>query len=125
MSATWSRLQLGHAHNRSRHNLVMFAIPATSVTRSCPRPAHTAIAQDFQVRFKLNPLRAFREAHRLTQAGVVHRWNQHWPDDPLSERRLGAWEALPGLTGNEPPLAGLERLAKIYQCRAGDLVDGD
>jgi len=82
------------------------------------------IAADYRVRFKLNPLRAFREAHRLTQAGVVRRWNERWPDDVLSERRLGAWEAWPSPSGNEPPLSGLERLARIYQCRAGDLVDG-
>ncbi|MEZ0077298.1 hypothetical protein [Planotetraspora sp. GP83] len=83
------------------------------------------IAADYQVRFKLNPLRAFREAHRYTQAKVVRLWNARWPEDTLSERKLGAWEAWPSITGNEPPLAGLERLAHIYQCRAGDLVGGD
>jgi hypothetical protein len=83
------------------------------------------VAADYQVRFKLNPLRGFREAHRYTQSKVVQLWNRRWPDDVLSERRLGAWEAWPSMTGNEPPISGLERLARIYQCRAGDLVDGE
>src|SRR5262245_25427074 len=83
------------------------------------------IAADYQTRFKLNPLRAFREAHRFTQGKVVLRGNERWPDDALNERRLGEGEAWPAVTGNEPPLTGLERLARIYQCRAGDLVDGE
>ncbi|MFI6451557.1 hypothetical protein ACIBF6_08370 [Streptosporangium amethystogenes] len=83
------------------------------------------IAADYQVRFKLNPLHGFREAHRYTQSKVVQLWNLRWPDEALSERRLGAWEAWPSVTGNEPPISGLERLARIYQCRAGDLVDGE
>lgn len=83
------------------------------------------IAADYQLRFKLNPLRGFREAHRYTQSKVVQLWNLRWPDDALSERRLGAWEAWPSVTGNEPPISGLERLARIYQCRAGDLVHGE
>ncbi|GAA4179499.1 hypothetical protein GCM10022252_01080 [Streptosporangium oxazolinicum] len=83
------------------------------------------IAADYQLRFKLNPLRGFREAHRYTQSKVVQLWNLRWPDDVLSERRLGAWEAWPSVTGNEPPISGLERLARIYQCRAGDLVHGE
>ncbi|WP_436761192.1 hypothetical protein [Streptosporangium sp. V21-05] len=83
------------------------------------------IAADYQLRFTFNPLRGYREAHRYTQSKVVQLWNLRWPDDALSERRLGAWEAWPSVTGNEPPLSGLERLARIYQCRAGDLVHGE
>lgn len=83
------------------------------------------VAGEYRTRFNLNPLRAFREAHRYTQAKVVREWNQRWPDEPLNERRLGAWEAWPSPSGNEPPISGLERLARIYQCRAGDLVDGE
>ena len=83
------------------------------------------IAADYQLRFKLNPLRGYREAHRYTQSKVVQLWNLRWPDDALSERRLGAWEAWPSATGNEPPISGLERLARIYRCRAGDLVHGE
>jgi hypothetical protein len=83
------------------------------------------IAADYQVRFKLTPLRSFREAHRYTQAKVVRLWNARWPDEALSERRLRAWESWPGPTSNEPPLSSLERLAQLYQCRAGDLVGGD
>ncbi|TYB57559.1 hypothetical protein [Microbispora triticiradicis] len=83
------------------------------------------IATDYQIRFKLTPLRSFREAHRYTQAKVVALWNARWPDDMLNERRLRAWESWPGPAGNEPPLSSLERLARLYQCRAGDLVGGD
>src|SRR5512139_334347 len=83
------------------------------------------IARAYQSRYRLPPLRAFREAHRYTQAKVVEIWNTLWPDDALSERRLGAWEAWPGPTGHEPSVTNLNRLARIYQCRAGDLVNGE
>lgn len=83
------------------------------------------IAAHYQARYNLNPLRAFREAHRYTQAKVVRLWNERWPEEIISERRLGAWEAWPARTGNEPPLTGLEKLARLYHCRAGDLIDGE
>jgi hypothetical protein len=83
------------------------------------------IAADFQARYKLTPLRAFREAHRYTQGRVVGLWNERWPDAPLNEHRLGAWEAWPAKGSNAPSLPGLENLARLYQCRAGDLIPGD
>lgn len=83
------------------------------------------VAREYEIRYRLPPLRAFREAHRYTQAKVVEIWNTLWPDDALSERRLGAWEAWPGPTGHEPAVANLNRLARIYQCRAGDLINGE
>lgn len=83
------------------------------------------IAERFRQRWPLNPLQSFREAHRLTQSKVTDRWNSLWPDDPLTVRKLGAWEAWPNRTGNEPSQAALSRLARVYQCQAGDLVNGE
>ncbi|GAA3039172.1 hypothetical protein [Streptosporangium longisporum] len=83
------------------------------------------VAAEFQRRWRLNSRQGFREAHRLTQAKVCHLWNEYWPNEPLTTRKLGSWEAWPGPTGNEPPIAGLNRLARIYQCRTADLVDGE
>jgi hypothetical protein len=85
----------------------------------------TQIAAEYQRRYRLNPRQAFREAHRLTQAAVTARWDALWPDEPLSVRKLAWWEAWPGPTGHEPPLAALNRLARIYQCRTIDLIEGE
>ncbi|MEV5410569.1 hypothetical protein AB0K60_17215 [Thermopolyspora sp. NPDC052614] len=85
----------------------------------------TQVAAEYRRRYRLNPRQAFREAHRLTQAAVTLRWDALWPDDPLSVRKLGWWEAWPGPTGHEPPLAALNRLARIYQCRTTDLIDAE
>ncbi|MDH2425231.1 hypothetical protein [Sphaerisporangium sp. TRM90804] len=83
------------------------------------------IAAEYRRRYRLNSRQAFREAHRHTQERVVEEWKRLWPSEPFSVRKLGSWEAWPALTGNEPPLAGLNRLARIYRCRAGDLIDGE
>lgn len=83
------------------------------------------IAAEYRRRYRLNPRQAFREAHRLTQAAVAARWDALWPDEPLSVRKLAWWEAWPGPTGHEPPLAALNRLARIYQCRTTDLIEGE
>ncbi|GII60568.1 hypothetical protein Skr01_06530 [Sphaerisporangium krabiense] len=83
------------------------------------------IAQEYRRRYRLNARQAFREAHRLTQERVVEQWKSLWPSEPFSVRKLGSWEAWPAVTGNEPPVAGLNRLARIYGCRACDLVDGE
>ncbi|MFC6084404.1 hypothetical protein [Sphaerisporangium aureirubrum] len=85
----------------------------------------TEIAHEYRRRYRLNARQAFREAHRFTQERVVDEWKARWPSEPFSVRKLGSWEAWPGLTGNEPPLAGLNRLARVYRCRASDLVDGE
>jgi hypothetical protein len=83
------------------------------------------IAERFRQRWSFNPLQSFREAHRLTQSKVTDQWNSLWPDQPLTVRKLGAWEAWPNRTGNEPPQTALSKLARIYQCQAGDLVHGE
>jgi hypothetical protein len=83
------------------------------------------VAAEFQQRWNLNSRQSFREAHRYTQAKVCDIWNEHWSAEPLTTRKLGSWEAWPNRTGNEPPIAGLNRLARIYQCRTSDLVDGE
>jgi hypothetical protein len=83
------------------------------------------VAGQFRRRWNLSARQSFREAHRLTQSRVTETWNSLWPDDPLTVRKLGAWEAWPNRTGNEPPMAALNKLARIYQCQTGDLVDGE
>lgn len=85
----------------------------------------TEIAQEYRRRYRLNARQAFREARRFTQDRVVDEWKALWPSEPFSVRKLGSWEAWPGVTGNEPPMAGLNRLARVYGCRASDLIDGE
>ncbi|MEV6987425.1 hypothetical protein AB0M95_40065 [Sphaerisporangium sp. NPDC051017] len=86
--------------------------------------AWTDVAERFRATWPLNPRQAFREAHRYTQAKVVELWNVLWPEAPLTVRRLGSWEAWPR-GGHEPPIVALNRLARVYECRAIDLVDGE
>ncbi|MFI7643281.1 hypothetical protein [Nonomuraea sp. NPDC049400] len=80
------------------------------------------IAAAFQARWTLNALQAFRLAHGYTQEHVTREWDALWPNECLPVRRLASWEAWPGPSGKEPPLEALNRLARIYRCRAGDLI---
>jgi transcriptional regulator with XRE-family HTH domain len=69
---------------------------------------------------------AFRLAHGLTQQQVADRWNTLWPEDgPKTGKHISYWEAWPAPSGRTPTIATLGRLAAIYECRPGDLLDQD
>lgn len=69
---------------------------------------------------------AMRLAHGLTQAQVARLWNERWPGDPgtpgLTDKAVSYWETWPE-SGHEPSLKTLKRLAQLYQCDVGDLID--
>src|SRR5215472_13545740 len=69
---------------------------------------------------------AMRLAHDLTQAQVAQLWNDQWTPDPdspgISDKNISYWETWPE-SGHEPSLKTLKRLARLYQCDLGDLVD--
>jgi tetratricopeptide (TPR) repeat protein len=84
------------------------------------------IARQFRDEYGVNSRVAYRLAHGLTQADVAARWNHHWPDPdvPKSAKQISYWEIWPEPGGRAPSLETLNRLAFLYQCQAGELLDG-
>lgn len=70
----------------------------------------------------MHPRVAARLAHGLTQQQVADRWNEGFPDAqrPCTAKQVSNWE-----TAREPSREALNRLARIYHCAAGDLVEGE
>ncbi len=91
------------------------------------RWTHDQIADRIRAEHGVNSRVAFRLAHGLTQQQVADRWNELWPheDGPKTGKHISYWEAWPAPSGRTPTLATLGRLAVIYQCRPGDLLDHD
>lgn len=85
------------------------------------------IARCFRDEYRVNSRVAYRLAHGLTQAEVAARWNERWPDPdaPKSAKQISYWEIWPEPGGRAPSLETLNRLAFLYQCAAGELLDGD
>jgi transcriptional regulator with XRE-family HTH domain len=69
---------------------------------------------------------AFRLAHGLSQREVAARWCEEFPAETgaasMSDKIISYWETWPQ-SGYEPSLKSLKRLARIYQCHVGDLID--
>ena len=69
---------------------------------------------------------AFRLAHGLSQREVAARWCDEFPTETgtasMSDKIISYWETWPQ-SGYEPSLKSLKRLARIYQCNVGDLID--
>ena len=91
--------------------------------------ATSQIAAAIRERFRVNSRVAFRCAHGLTQQQVADAWNALWPSaggvSPLTHKHISYWEAWPAPTGRGPSVDVLNRLARIYRCRAEDLLDGE
>jgi hypothetical protein len=69
---------------------------------------------------------AFRLAHGMSQREVAVYWNERFPPETgsagMSDKIVSYWETWPQ-SGYEASLKSLKRLARIYQCNVGDLVD--
>lgn len=68
---------------------------------------------------------AMRLAHGLSQQAVADRWNELFVASDgasLAAKQVSYWETWPE-SGREPSLEDLRRLAQIYQCDVGDLVE--
>ena len=85
-----------------------------------------AIARIIQEQERVNARVALRLAHGWTQEQVAIRWNQQWPPREgsagITDKTISYWETWPQ-TGVEPSLKTLKRLAQLYQCDVGQLVD--
>lgn len=84
------------------------------------------IARELQDRHGANARAAYRLSHGWTQEQAARRWNERWPEDPSPKvgKNFSYWETWPGRGGRQPSARTLERLAELYHCRPGDLVDG-
>jgi hypothetical protein len=89
--------------------------------------SYRRIARDLQHRHRLNALLAFRLAHGWTQEEAARRWNERWSGEspPKTGKNFSYWEAWPARGGRAPSHKTLLRLAELYLCRPGDLVDGE
>jgi transcriptional regulator with XRE-family HTH domain len=87
------------------------------------------VARVIQEQEQLNARVALRLAHGWTQEEVATRWNERWlPKNGsagLTDKNISCWETWPH-SGVEPSIKTLRRLAQLYQCDVGQLVeDGD
>lgn len=87
------------------------------------------IAERIQGQEHVNGRVALRLAHGWTQEEVATRWNDQWPPKDgstgITDKNISYWETWPQ-SGYEPSLKTLKRLAQLYQCDVGQLVeDGD
>lgn len=85
------------------------------------------IAIRFQREEGVSPLVSFRLAHGLTQCQVAERWNDLFlhkdGTGAITDKQVSYWETWPQ-SGHEPSLRTLKRLARMYECDIGDLVEG-
>jgi hypothetical protein len=88
--------------------------------------SYRRIARRLQVRHRLGALVAFRLAHGWTQEEAARRWNERWPAPGPAKtgKTWSYWESWPAKGGRAPSATVLWRLAELYLCRPGDLLDG-
>jgi transcriptional regulator with XRE-family HTH domain len=86
--------------------------------------SYRRIAVRWQRAYGLNARVAFRLARGWTQDEAARRWNERWPSCPKSGKTFSYWETWPARGGRTPSPRTLDRLAELYRCRPGDLLDG-
>jgi hypothetical protein len=89
--------------------------------RSAGKP-WSEVAAVFCERFGVNARTALRLAHGWTQQRAADEWTKRWPDDPKTFKNFSYWEQWPSVSGYEPSLGVLTRLAELYQCAVADLL---
>src|ERR1700729_3949375 len=84
------------------------------------------IARSVQGQEHVNARVALRLAHGWTPEQGATRWKQQWPPKEgsagLTDKNISAWETWPQ-SGIQPSLKTLKRLAQLYQCDIGQLIE--
>ncbi len=80
------------------------------------------VAAAVRHRYRVNARVAPRLARGLSQREVAELWNQRWPDDPKTFKKISTWELWPASTGHAPSLDTLDRLAQLYECAVPALL---
>src|SRR5262245_47569608 len=83
------------------------------------------IARLFRRRYRLGAITAFRLAHGWSQGDLANRLQQRWSGWIVTNKSVSYWEQWPARTGHQPKWETYLRLAEIFQCAVGDLLDGD
>ncbi|OAA18815.1 hypothetical protein UG55_109918 [Frankia sp. EI5c] len=88
--------------------------------------SYREIALELRRNHRLNARVAYRLAHGWTQEDVARRWNERWPGTGSIKtgKAISYWEVWPAGSGRAPSARTLARLAELYHCRPGDLLDG-
>src|SRR6185369_16624947 len=86
--------------------------------------SYRRIAQHWQRGYRLNARLAFRLARGWTQDEAARQWNARWPANLKTSKAFSYWESWPAPGGRAPSPDVLQRLAELYLCRPGDLLDG-
>lgn len=88
--------------------------------------SYRRIALELRRGHRLNARVAYRLAHGWTQEDVARRWNERWPGAGAVKtgKVISYWEVWPARGGRAPSALTLTRLAELYDCRPGDLLDG-
>jgi hypothetical protein len=81
------------------------------------------IARELRGRYSVNPRAALRLAHRWSQNDAARHWNTRFPDDPKTFKSFSYWEQWPGASGHAPAVEVLHRLAALYECGIGHLLE--
>jgi hypothetical protein len=85
-----------------------------------------AIARIIADQERVNARVALRLAHGWTQEQVAILWNGQWPPKDgsagITDKNISYWETWPQ-SGAEPSVKTLKRLAQLYQCDVGQLID--
>jgi hypothetical protein len=75
---------------------------------------------------RVNARVAMRMAHGWTQAHTARLWNEQWLPGKgsagITDKHISYWETWPE-SGHEPSIKTLKRLAQLYQCDVGHLLD--
>jgi transcriptional regulator with XRE-family HTH domain len=81
------------------------------------------VAEAIRQRYGVNARVAFRLARGWSQQQAADEWNKLWPEESKTLKNFSYWEQWPGKTGHAPSLDVLSRLAKLYKCKVGDLLE--
>jgi hypothetical protein len=81
------------------------------------------VAAVLRERYGLGGLAAARQAHGWSQRQAADEWCRRWPERPISQGTLSGWENWP-ISGRQPELRTIGRLAELYEVAASDLLAG-